>query len=110
MRTILEKACRTLSEENVNCQGGYKLVNVGQGYGETMSNTRDFGSLVSLPSLEELHVNEDHNYPTGHGFQLQEMGIGAAHFDHLEDDACQLQMALLTTTDGSSTMNFMPRS
>ncbi|XP_041003127.1 myb family transcription factor IPN2-like isoform X1 [Juglans microcarpa x Juglans regia] len=111
MRTILEKACRTLSEENVNCQDGFNLDVVGQGYGDMMSNTRDFGSLVNMPSLEELHVNEDHiNSRTG-GFQLQEMGIAAAHFDRLEEDACQLQMAPLTTTDhGNSTMNFMPRS
>ncbi|KAG6721258.1 myb family transcription factor IPN2-like isoform X1 [Carya illinoinensis] len=109
MRTILEKACRTLSDENVNSQGGYKLV-VGQGYGDMMSNTRDFGSMVNMPSLEDLHVNEDHNCRTGGFHQLQEMGIAAAHFDQLEEDACQLQMAPLTTADGNSATNFMPRS
>ncbi|GMY09564.1 myb family transcription factor APL-like isoform X5 [Fagus crenata] len=105
VQTIMDKACQTLAGENVNCHGYNKLIAY-QGFGD-MGNMRDFGSVVNLPSLEDLHVNEDNSHS---GFQLQETRVAASHL-HLEEDALkdgQLQMSL--TTDGSSPMNFMPRS
>lgn len=54
LQTILEKACRTLPEEHANCEGHDHIID--QGFRD-MSKMSDFGSLVNLPSPEELHVN-----------------------------------------------------
>lgn len=50
MRTILERACQTLANENMASAGSYKDINSNQ---ESM---KDMGSPMNFPSLQDLHI------------------------------------------------------